>query len=130
MNRQVRAFVVVVVAGAVLVSVAAASREWRVFAKASGSDVFAVARATGTAAHPRALELRVDATPTQTARGPWRVTCTARSKGARTTFGTAAGTTPFTRPLPIPLAGADSCVVSAKSQLGLGGTLRIYLLQK
>ncbi len=109
---------------------AGATTPWRVFAKATGSDVFAVARATGTAAHPRALEVRVDATPTQTARGPWRVTCTARSGATRTTFGTAAGTTPFTRLLPITIAGAASCVVSAKSQLGLGGTLRVYLLRK
>jgi hypothetical protein len=118
-----------VVAGALSMP-AAAGTEWRVFAKATASDVFASARASGTATHPQALEIRVDSTPVQTAAGPWRVTCAKQSGASRTTFGTAAGTTPFTKRIPITVAGADHCVVSAKAQLGLGGTLRVYLLRK
>jgi hypothetical protein len=129
MNRLTAVLLAFVVALATI-SAAAASDGWRVFAKASGNDVFATARAAGTASHPRALEFRIDATPTQGATASWRVTCSAKSKAPRTTFGTSSGPTPFTRKIPIPLANADRCLLSVKSQLGIGGTLLIYLLRK
>jgi hypothetical protein len=108
----------------------AATDTWRVFAKATASGEFTVVRAAGTAPRPQALAIRLTSSPSQVTDATWSMICAKGSTSAKATSGRASETTPFTRTLPISIARADRCVVSAKGQLSIGGTIRIFVLRK
>jgi len=99
----------------------------RVIGQQTASGDSATALASGTAKHPRALYVRVRATPSQRVSVSWSMTCS-KGLGAGSRSGDFTAYTPVTRRMPFPTRKPDSCSVSATAQLDDSGTIKVALL--
>ena len=110
------------------VATAATSAE-RVIGRKSTSGDFAVVAASGAAARPTALRVRVTAAPVQAVQVTWKVVC---KKGARaaTKRGQFRATAPVTRLVALSLLKPDRCSLSASAQLEQQGMITVTLLAR
>jgi hypothetical protein len=95
-------------------------------------SMFQGAIATGSVKKPVALEMKATATPRISSSGSYIVTCRKGSKKAdarsQQPF---VVNTPFTKRLPIPIAGADRCDITANVQQNHdGGKLVVKILAR
>lgn len=92
--------------------------------RASGD--YAVAQASGTVAGPSQIELRVSATPAQSATVSWTMLCAETGGGAGSKSGQSDRALPTTEILPLP-APSDSCDVAANAQITGSGKVLIAI---
>jgi hypothetical protein len=84
--------------------------------EARRSGRLAVAQARGTVLEPSRVRIRVSATPRQTVTVNYQLGCY-RNRRAKVGRGSYRTRPPDTREVPIPMAGAKSCIVTAGAQL-------------
>lgn len=76
----------------------------------------AVAQARGTVVEPRRIRIRVSAAPKQTVTVNYQLGCF-RDRKARVGKGSYRTRPPDTRGVPLPMQGAETCIVTATAQL-------------
>lgn len=76
----------------------------------------AVAQARGTIVEPRRVRIRVSSAPKQVVWVTWQLGCF-KDRKARVGRGRYRAQTPDTRPIELPVQGAESCIVTASAQL-------------
>lgn len=76
----------------------------------------AVAQARGTIVSPSSVRIRVSAAPKQVVWVTWQLGCY-KDRQARVGQGRYRAQTPNTRPVELPMQGADSCIATASAQL-------------
>ena len=100
---------------------------WRLFKRSAPAQAGELAYVGGIVRRPTALAVRAISSTPETVALQVVLSCRSRIK-VRIARQQISGRAPFTRPLRLPLAGADSCAVSATGT-GTSGTLRIELLR-
>lgn len=76
----------------------------------------AVAQARGTIVEPSRVRIRVSAAPKQTVTVNYQLGCF-RNRRVKVGKGTYRARSPDTREVPLPMSGAESCIVTAGAQL-------------
>jgi hypothetical protein len=110
-------------------TVGASQEALRVIGRKSASGDFAIAFASGRAAKPTAVYMRVLARPNQTVNANWTLVCS-KGLGAGSKSGRFSARTPATRRLRMPMSRPNSCIVSGGAQLRLSGRVTVVLLKQ
>lgn len=108
-------------------SATAAPLKERVFGKATASGDYAIAIASGNVDRPRAILVRVTATPRQTVGVNWTVVCS-KGFGAGSKSGAFKARAPVTRPVKLPMRQPDNCTASAGGSLDGSGRVVVSLI--
>jgi len=116
-------------ASLLLAAAGSAAIRWHVIASKRASGDFAVVVAGGSANHPRAMAVRVLATPNQRVSGSWTDVC-GKDLGAGSKSGNLAGRTPLLRLVRFPMSHPDNCTASASAQLSGSGIIRVQILKR
>ena len=101
---------------ALLIPAVALATGWKIIGQGVARGKFTVAAASGTAIRPTAIQMKVTASPNIRTAAGYSIQC---RKGSRKKKGTgkAAGMTPITKAVTLPMAHPDSCVVVASATL-------------
>ena len=108
--------ILAVAVAALLVPAVALAAGWKIIGQGKANGKFTVAAASGTAIRPAGIQMKVTASPNIRTAAGYSIRC---RKGSRKKTGTgkAAGVTPITKAVTLPLAHPGSCVVVASATL-------------
>jgi hypothetical protein len=95
----------------------------------SASGDLALTATTGDAKFPAAIDIRVLASPDQSASINWTVICT-KDFGAGSKSGKLTAKTPVTKQLELPMPSPDDCILTGFAQLSRSGEVTIEFLAR
>jgi hypothetical protein len=121
--------ILVVAVIALIVPAVALASGWRIIGQGKASGKYTVAAASGTAIKPTAIQMKVTASPNIRTVGGYSIQC---RKGAQKKkgVGKATGMTPITKPVVLPIAHPDRCVVVASATLASTTKMTVTILAR
>ena len=102
---------------------------WHIIGQGVASGKFTIAAASGTAIRPTAIELKVHAKPSIRTAVSYSIQCR-KGRRRKKAAGKAAGRTPLTKAVMLPMVHPGICLVVASATLASKTTLTITILAR
>lgn len=129
MRGRLASTLLTIAVAAVFVTSTAAALLWKVVMTRQASGDFASVVAVGNTRHPRAVAVRILATPDQRVTGAWAIVCT-KHLGVGSKHGDLDGPTPLLKVMPLTISRPERCTFTASAQLQSSGTISVQILKR